>query len=162
VTPRPRQARPPDDRVKGCADRGSGAGLRRPVGAALAAVLVTGGWALGQTHVGALLRRPPVAPAPVPPTCSRSCRAAYEAIAKALPRERGELLDRAILATPGFDYLQLDHWLRIPTSAQIHAQWRRSCRERFPSGSQAAAACIRSIDSWTPIPLPASPSWAAS
>jgi hypothetical protein len=129
---------------------------------ALAAALVASGWALAQTGLGTAPRPQPQAPGLSAPTCARTCKAAYSAIAAALPHERGELLARAIVTTPGFDYLQLARSLHIPTRAQIHAQWRRSCLERFPSSSQAATACIRMIDSWTPIPLPAPPSSAAS
>jgi hypothetical protein len=136
--------------------------IPRVAAAALAAALVASGWALARTPLGAVDHRPPRPPALAPPTCGRTCEAAYDAIASALPRERDDRLARAILATPGFDYLQLDHSLGVPTSAQIHARWRRSCLERFPARTRAAVACIRSIDSWTLIPPPAPPSWAAS
>jgi hypothetical protein len=87
--------------------------------------------------------------------CDPSCRTAYAAIARALPRDRGNVLAAAILATPGFDFLQLARALRIPTVAEIRAQWRRRCQARFPHDPRLARACYRLILGRPPVSLPA-------
>lgn len=65
----------------------------------------------------------PVAAGP-PPACSSSCRAAYDAIAKALPRDRGNVLLKALLHTPGFDWTLLARSLHVPTARQIDEEFR--------------------------------------
>jgi hypothetical protein len=87
--------------------------------------------------------------------CGPSCRSAYAAIARALPHDRANMLAHAILGTPGFDYLQLARALRIPTVAEIRAQWRRRCQARFPRDPGKARACYRLILGRPPVALPA-------
>jgi len=64
------------------------------------------------------------APAESSQPCTRICRSAYEAIAKALPRDRDNVLARAILGTRGCDYAELARALHVPTASEIEAQWR--------------------------------------
>jgi hypothetical protein len=73
--------------------------------------------------------------------CNLPCRAAYAAIARALPHDRGNTLARSILSTPHFDYLQLANAMHVPTPAQIRRWWRRYCNARFPANDQASFAC---------------------
>ena len=78
-------------------------------------------------------------------TCGTSCVAAYRAIARALPRDGTESLAHAIATTPGFDYARLSRALRIPTAAQLRADWRRRCSAWFPDDPSGAGACYRLI-----------------
>ncbi len=59
-----------------------------------------------------------------PPACAVACRAAYEAIARALPHDAGNVLARAIVRTPDFSYVDLARAMHVPTAAQIVARWR--------------------------------------
>ncbi|HXH97752.1 MAG TPA: hypothetical protein VNH40_11130 [Gaiellaceae bacterium] len=77
--------------------------------------------------------------------CTLPCRAAYAAIARALPQDRENTLARAILGTPHFDYPQLAKAMRIPTPAQIRRWWRRYCNAQFAADSRAAFACFQLI-----------------
>lgn len=110
----------------------------------LAAVLAGAGWAAGRTSVAAA-KPERAASATAASACGTPCQAAYEAIAKALPDDRGNSLARAILRTPGFDYPALSRALHIPTLAQIDAQWRRRCNTIFPDDRRLADACYRMI-----------------
>ena len=56
--------------------------------------------------------------------CSSGCRAAYAAIARALPHDRTNELARAIVHTQGFDFVALSRALDVPTSAQIMSRFR--------------------------------------
>jgi hypothetical protein len=73
--------------------------------------------------------------------CNLPCRAAYAAMARALPQDRENTLARSILSTPHFDYLQLAKALHVPTPAQVRGWWRRYCNARFPTNGQASSAC---------------------
>jgi hypothetical protein len=129
--------------------------------ATLACALSAGGWAAGRY----IARPAPPAQGPAAISsraCGPTCRAAYQAIAEALPHDRDNYLARAILATPGFDYLQLTRALHVPTIARIRAQWRRYCQSRYAGDPRTSAICVRMIDSWRPIPFPAAPGWATS
>jgi hypothetical protein len=86
----------------------------------------------------------PAAPTPAA-GCASSCRAAYDAIAKALPRDRENVLLSALLHTPGVDWRLLARSLHVPTARQIHAEWRRQCELRFPGDAVDAALCYRLI-----------------
>ena len=136
--------------------------MRLVVTFTLAGALAASCWAAGRSTAHAATP----GRAPTPPdsarSCARTCRAAYRAIAEALPEDRAGNLARAILRTPSFDYLELDHALHIPTTAQVRTQWHRFCRSRYPSDSRTQAICVQMIDSWKPMPLPASPVWATS
>jgi hypothetical protein len=56
--------------------------------------------------------------------CSVHCRAAYQAIARALPEDSSNTLARAIVRTPGFGYAELSRALGVPTAGKILAEWR--------------------------------------
>jgi hypothetical protein len=77
--------------------------------------------------------------------CNLACRAAYTAIARALPHDRENTLARAILSTPQFDYLQLAKAMHVPTPAQVRRWWRRYCNAHFPADDRAALACFQLI-----------------
>lgn len=113
-----------------------------------------GGWLLGRYAPDGAGRREASVPAASPRPCAQACTAAYRAIAEALPYDRDNELARAMLRTPHFDYVELDRALHVPTLAQIHVQWRRYCRARFPGRVRAVRICIRRIDSWRALPLP--------
>lgn len=115
---------------------------------------VAGGWLLGRYAPDGTGPRGASAPITSPRPCAQACTAAYRVIAEALPHDRDNDLARAMLGAPDFDYLELDRALHVPTIAQIHAQWRRYCRSRYPGDSRAAAVCLRMIDSWRPLPVP--------
>jgi hypothetical protein len=53
--------------------------------------------------------------------CGAACVSAYAAIATALPGDHGNVLARAILGTPGFDYAQLSRALHLPTMRELQA-----------------------------------------
>lgn len=59
-----------------------------------------------------------------PAACGTSCRAAYRAIAAALPHDQRNVLARAVVRTPGFDYAELSRALGVPTAAEIVGRWR--------------------------------------
>jgi hypothetical protein len=80
-----------------------------------------------------------------PQQCALACRAAYTAIARALPQDRENTLARAILSTPHFDYLQLAKAMHVPTPAQVRRWWRRYCNAHFPASDRAALACFQLI-----------------
>jgi len=136
---------------------------RLVVSGTLAVTFAGAGWALGRDAFPAGVSGS-VTPAHAasPRSCYRTCTAAYRAIAEVLPHDHDNRLARAIVHTPGFDYAKLSRLLRIPTVSHVRAQWRRNCLKRFPTYSQEAAACIRMIDSWTPLSLPTPPDWAES
>jgi hypothetical protein len=100
--------------------------LRAPLAAALViALAATGAWAAGRSSAGTA--RTGIHPQHTATrSCGPTCLRAYDAIAKALPGDRGNVLARAILSTPGFDYPQLSRALHVPTQAEILALWRRS------------------------------------
>jgi hypothetical protein len=77
--------------------------------------------------------------------CASECRAAYTAIARALPQDRENTLARAILSTPHFDYLQLAKAMHVPTPAQVRRWWRHYCNSRFAADGRAALACFQLI-----------------
>lgn len=77
--------------------------------------------------------------------CDLPCRAAYTAIARALPQDRENTLASAILSTPHFDYLQLTKAMHVPTLAQVRRRWRRYCNAHFPADRRAALACFELI-----------------
>ncbi len=79
--------------------------------------------------------------AAAPTRCSSSCVVAYAVIAEALPRDRTNMLARAIVATPGFNYMELSSALHIPTTRQVKARWPRFCRTLYPRNELAAEAC---------------------
>lgn len=111
---------------------------RATIGCAFAALITAG--------LGAAFSRPGAAPAASePPTCGPSCVAAYRVIARALPRDRTGGVARAITATPGFDYGRLARVLRIPTTTQLRAQWRRRCDALFPDDRASANRCFALI-----------------
>ena len=113
--------------------------MRRATIGCTLAVLITAG--LLRTLSG-----PGVAPAAsAPAACGPSCLAAYRVIARALPQDRTEQLARAITATPGFDYGRLARLLRIPTTAQLRARWRRRCDALFPGDRTSADRCFALI-----------------
>jgi len=78
-------------------------------------------------------------------SCGTGCQAAYRIVASALPADRTNVLARAILATPNFDYARLARALRIPTIPQIKAQWREWCNRTFPSSEALQRLCFRLI-----------------
>jgi hypothetical protein len=79
--------------------------------------------------------------AAAPARCASSCAAAYTVIADALPRDRANVLARAIVGTPGFDYDELARALRVRTTTQVKARWPRFCRRLYPRNEFAAEAC---------------------
>jgi hypothetical protein len=85
------------------------------------------------------------APTSAVPSCSQACRAGYQAIARALPRDRANVVARAIVRTSGFSYPELSRALGVPTGAQIRARWRASCEARFPKNPATVATCDREI-----------------
>lgn len=113
--------------------------VRRTTIACIVAILLTLG-------IARALSTPGAAPAAsAPSTCGTSCTAAYRVIARALPQDPTARLARAIAATPGFDYGRLARTLRIPTTAQLHAQWRRRCDALHPDDRAAANRCYALI-----------------
>ncbi|HEX6761957.1 MAG TPA: hypothetical protein VF094_04065 [Gaiellaceae bacterium] len=66
--------------------------------------------------------------APAGPSCGVHCRAAYQAIARALPDDSSNTLVRAIVRTPGFGYPELSRALGVPTAGEILAEWRAASR----------------------------------
>lgn len=65
-----------------------------------------------------------VGAAPRQAACGLPCRAAYRAIARALPHDSTNAVARAIVRTPGFDYAELSRALGVPTAAEIVSRWR--------------------------------------
>lgn len=73
--------------------------------------------------------------------CGPSCRAAYGAIARALPQDRENVLLSALLHTRGIDWTMLAVALHVPTARQIHARWMHECERRFPGDPGSTEAC---------------------
>lgn len=78
-------------------------------------------------------------------SCGESCQAAYRIVASALPGDRTNVLARAIVATPNFDYARLTRALRIPTVPEIKAQWRAWCNSTFPGSAELQRFCFQLI-----------------
>jgi hypothetical protein len=85
--------------------------------------------------------------------CGTACHAAYQVIGKALQHDNANVVSQAILNTPTFDYNQLARTLKIPTVADIKAQWRHHCNTAFPHNPSAAGSCYRLILGWQRRPL---------
>jgi hypothetical protein len=113
--------------------------MRRATVGCTLALFITGGLLRALSGAGTA----PAASAPS--TCGPSCLAAYRVIARALPEDRTDQLARAIAATSGFDYARLARVLRIPTTAQLRAQWRSRCDALFPGDRASAARCFALI-----------------
>ena len=109
--------------------------MRHMITIAAAAVVLAVSWS-----VPAGATRPATSPG-----CGATCLSAYAAIARALPRDHENVLARAILSTPGFDYGQLGRALHVPTTREIRASWRRRCNAHFAGHARAARACYRQI-----------------
>jgi len=77
--------------------------------------------------------------------CGASCHAAYQVIGKALQHDHANVVSQAIINTRRFDYNQLANTLKIPTFADIQAQWRHHCNTAFPHNPGAASACYQLI-----------------
>ena len=111
--------------------------MRRTTIACTVAVIV----AVGLVHALSGAGPPPATAS----GCGPSCRAAYRVIARALAEDGTVSLARAIAAAPGFDYGRLARVLRIPTAAQLRAQWRRRCDVLYPGDRDAADRCFALI-----------------
>jgi hypothetical protein len=87
--------------------------MRHTIPIAVAALLALLALAVARSGPAAATRAAPAL------ECGAACVSAYAAIATALPGDRANVLARAILDTPGFDYARLARALHVPTTREL-------------------------------------------